>query len=185
MIRFSIFGFEISATFGFLFFTCIFLLNGSPYEVFTAASACIIHELGHCFAAVILNVKFSGMTLWSGGIRIKSDDRIISYGSEIAVLIFGPLFNIIFAAISVAAGIYGSAAINITLAVFNLLPYSSLDGGCIIKAFFDSYEKNGGFIQKITAVFFGIFIIFLCLLTGNLNIALISAIVLLMADELI
>lgn len=184
MLKLRIFGLDAAVTFGFMFTASLFLLLRSSRECIFAASGCIIHELGHCFAAVILNVKFRSLKLWSGGISIERERNIISYNTELAVLLCGPFFNFCFAAICGLNGMIDSSLINLSLAIFNLFPYSSLDGGCIIKGFFEKYEKNGGYIQKITAVFFGVSILFLCIFFRVKNITLISVIVLLTADEL-
>lgn len=184
MLRFSIFDFRVTVTFGFLFTVCVLLLVGSPAVGFSAVAACVIHELGHCFAAVLLDVKFKGVKFWAGGINIQPESRIISYGAEITELFCGPFFNVLFCALFIFTGTSSAAAVNASLAVFNLFPYSSLDGGCILKLIFERHEKNGAVIQKITAVFFSIFI-FILYLTRNADISLLAAVILLTADEFI
>lgn len=133
MIKFDILGIRVSVTFGFLFLASVFVICCPVRTALFVSSACMIHELGHCFAAVILNVKFRKLTLWSGGISITPQSRIISYRSEIIVLISGPLFNLIFAILCAAAGAHDAMKINLTLAVFNMLPFPSLDGGCTVR----------------------------------------------------
>lgn len=159
MIRFKIFGFEVTVTFGFLFVLNILLLIKSPSIGFNAAAACIIHELGHCFAAVILDIRFRCLKLWAGGISIGRDSRMVSYDSEILLLISGPLFNIAFALIYSLTGMHSAAVIHGAIAAFNLLPYSDLDGGCILEALLDRYEKNGRAVQKAAAALTSIVIL--------------------------
>ena len=76
MIKFSVFGFEIAVTFGFLFIISLTALLNSPALAFLALASCVIHELGHCLAAVILNVKMSRITFWSGGIQMRRECRL-------------------------------------------------------------------------------------------------------------
>lgn len=184
MLKFSIFGFRVTVTFGFLFTACILLLTSSCAAGIYAAAACVIHELGHCFAAILMNVRFIGVKFWAGGISIQPENRILSYGAEITELFCGPLFNTLFCALFILTGTPNAAAVNASLALFNLFPYSALDGGCIIKLLFEQHEKNGAAIQKITAVFFSIFILILYL-SGSVDISLCAVAILLTADEFI
>lgn len=185
MVKFHIREFEISITFGFLLVLSLLSLTNSPSLGFIAVSSCIIHELGHSFAAIILNVKIKSLTLWAGGILMQRESRILSIGSELAVLICGPLFNLIFSALYAIYGITDASVINLTLALFNLLPYSSLDGGCIIKGLLERKNLNCNFIQKATAVSFGAIIMALLYFTKTRNITAIATIILLTANELI
>lgn len=184
MVKFHVGRLEISVTFGFLLVLSLLSVTGSLSLGFTAIASCIIHELGHCFASVILNVKIKSLTLWAGGVQIERESRIISIGAELAVLISGPLFNLISAIFYLLFGFNDAAMVNLTLAIFNLLPYSSLDGGCMIKAVLERKSLNVHIIQKVIAVSFGIIILIALFLTRNHNITADATILLLTADEL-
>lgn len=141
MIKFEIWGISVSVTFGFLFLSSVFLICCPTRTALLVSSACLIHELGHCFAAVILNVKFRKLMLWSGGISITPQSRIISYRSEITVLVSGPFFNLVFAGLCAAAKANDAMRINLTLAFFNMLPFKSLDGGCTIRLLKEMFRR--------------------------------------------
>lgn len=184
MVKIHIGRLEISVTFGFLLVFSLLSVTGSPSLGFTAIASCIIHELGHCFASVILNVKIKSLTLWAGGVQMERESRIISIGAELAVLISGPLFNLISVVFYSVYGINDAAMVNLTLAVFNLLPYSSLDGGSIVKVILERKSLNVHIIQKVISVSFGIIILIALFLTGRENITAYATIILLTADEI-
>ncbi len=183
MVKFKIFHFEVSITFGFLLVMSLLSLTNSPSLGFTAVASCIIHELGHCFATVLRNVKIKKIMLWAGGIQMQRDSRIISFSDEIFILLSGPLFNIIFAVIYYYSGMTLAAMVNFMLALFNLLPYSSLDGGCIIKVLFEKHEHNYEVIQKIISLIFGASILVFLYLSKSGNITAIATIMLLTVNE--
>lgn len=184
MLKFNICGLNICVTFGFLFTVSILILTDSPSVRLSAVTACIIHELGHCLTAVILSVKLNSLKLWAGGANIELKSKIISYKKELAVLISGPAFNLLFSAVYMLEGMRDTANIHLMLGFFNLLPFSSLDGGGIIRDFFNYNEKNGLLIQKTAAVLLGVFIILLSFLCFPENILIQATIIILIADEL-
>lgn len=184
MIKFTLSGFDVCVTFGFLLIVSLLAVSDSPALGIAAVTACVIHELGHCFAAVIFNVKFKSLTLWAGGIQIKKEQRITSLKNEIIILICGPAFNITAAFLYLHYGMADACAVNLAAAIFNLLPYSSLDGGSIIKSVLEFYEKNTGF-QKTLAIIFGITVIVFLAVTRNVSLSAVVTIALLTFNELI
>lgn len=138
----------------------------SPSVGAMAVAACIIHELGHCFAAVILNVKIKVVKFWAGGVLIKREERIVSLSHEIVILLFGPLFNVIFAVFYAYCGRYEAAVLGIAFAVFNLLPCRTLDGGSVLSLILERRMKFGAVIQKTICVTIGIATVLFMLVTG-------------------
>lgn len=183
MVKFRIGWLNISVTFGFVLVISLLSAAGSPSLGFTAIASCVIHELGHCFASVILNVKIKSLTLWAGGVQMERESRILSLGTELSVLISGPLFNLVFAVLCSLYGLDSTALVNLSLALFNLLPYSSLDGGCMIRAVLE--RKSLGIIQKITAVASGAVILTALFLTDSRNLTAFATVILLTADEIL
>lgn len=183
MIRFDVFGFELSVTFGFLFVISLLSLIDSPSLGFIAAASCVIHELGHCFAAVILGVRIKGVKFWAGGIKMVREERILSLGNDFIILLSGPVFNFVFAALYGVCSMYSVAAVNLALGIFNLLPYRSLDGGCIIRAFFEYHNIYSEPLLKISALTAGLLICAVFFCAGNTNLTAYATIVLLTAGE--
>lgn len=129
-------GVHFRLTFGFLSVWALLLLQSTFSE--TAAMAfvcCALHELGHIAAMKLFGIHIRGLTLYSGGARLKSDSlALCGTLREISVLAAGPLVNLLLGAAGCFFGNRLFAGINISLLLFNLLPLSSLDGGRILAA---------------------------------------------------
>lgn len=129
-------GVHIRLTFGFLSVWALLLLQSAFSK--TAAMAfvcCALHELGHITAMKLFGIHIRGLTLYSGGVKLRSDSlALCGTLTETAVLAAGPLVNLLLGAAGCFLGNRLFAGVNISLLLFNLLPVSSLDGGRIIAA---------------------------------------------------
>jgi Zn-dependent protease/CBS domain-containing protein len=105
----------------------------------------LLHELGHSWVARHEGIDVDSITLWLFGGVSQLKDRFASAGSEFRVAFSGPLVSlglgVLFVLIALAdlpSAVDGVAAwlgyINLSLAVFNLLPASPLDGGRVLHA---------------------------------------------------
>ena len=111
---------------------------------------CIIHELGHLFAGVLLGMKPEKLELMPFGLSVsfklypKDYNKKISKSNlleikRILVAIAGPLTNFIIVIIS-KTGIIGlidneiCIYANLLIMLFNLIPIYPLDGGRILKS---------------------------------------------------
>jgi Zn-dependent protease len=105
----------------------------------------LLHELGHSWVARREGIEVDSITLWLFGGVAQFKDRFTSAGGEFRVAVTGPLISIalgvVFVSVALAglpSAVDGVAAwlgyINLTLAVFNLLPASPLDGGRVFHA---------------------------------------------------
>jgi Zn-dependent protease len=109
----------------------------------------LLHELGHAVVAHRFGLRVDGITLsWMGGVtRIEGDAH--SPGAEFAIAGVGPLISVAVGGVLwvvrlLVDGAGGGrltvsalgwlAAINLVLAVFNLLPASPLDGGRVLHS---------------------------------------------------
>ena len=103
----------------------------------------IIHELGHVLSAKLRKVRLESLDIGIFGARINLDHAIYSYDDEIAVCIGGPLINLISADIALILAhtlgilnetLYFFIFASLSLALINLLPIKSFDGGRILFA---------------------------------------------------
>lgn len=98
-------------------------------------SGCLLHELGHILAAAIAGTAAENIVLSGTGIIITTEkNAAVPIKRSLFLLLSGPAVNLIFAAITKLLG--GSRLfmmLNLTLCLYNLLPFPSLDGGAVIE----------------------------------------------------
>lgn len=109
----------------------------------------LAHELAHSLVSRRNGIGVRRITLWLFGGVAQLEGEATSPGAEFRIAIAGPLTSVaasaLFGAVAVAADAIGSsnlvvagaawlAGINVTLAVFNLVPGAPLDGGRVLRA---------------------------------------------------
>lgn len=115
------------------------VLNGLEYMLLVAAAAAI-HEAGHIALAAALHVPFASGDGGFFGLSLKYDFSASSYLKETVVSSGGALFNVAACAVTLLVaknpGTYVVFFVfsNISLALFNLLPISPLDGSGILRS---------------------------------------------------
>jgi Zn-dependent protease/CBS domain-containing protein len=109
-------------------------------------SSVVAHELGHSFVAIRQGIDVKSITLFIFGGLASLDKESKTPASAFWVAIAGPLVSLllfgIFAGIGFATAASGPlaaiisvlASVNLSLALFNLIPGLPLDGGNILKA---------------------------------------------------
>ncbi len=108
----------------------------------------LAHELAHALTAQRYGVRVDGITLWLFGGVARLRDEPPTAGADLWIAAVGPLTSLVLGAVfgiaALVAGLLGLgivtlgvlgwlAAINVVLAVFNLIPASPLDGGRILR----------------------------------------------------
>ncbi len=92
--------------------------------------ASLLHEAGHALAMLIVHDRPRCVTMGIFGIRVERDRGCyLSYGAAAVVSLAGPLVNVFCFTLFWRLGQPTAAVIHAGLALFNLLPVSSLDGG--------------------------------------------------------
>ena len=106
---------------------------------FATISSVLLHEAGHMTAALLLGKRITEIRLMPVGINIGLS-AASSYREEFLIAAAGPLMNLLYLAAAVlwmpaeaAASVF---AASLSLAVLNLLPLKSMDGGRIADAVF-------------------------------------------------
>ena len=104
-------------------------------------SSVVLHEFGHALAARRLGIKTESITLYPFGGIARMGDISHHPKQEMTVALAGPAVNI---AISAVAGITWwnlpsppvgiLAALNIAMALFNLIPAYPMDGGRVLRS---------------------------------------------------
>lgn len=99
--------------------------------------AVFVHETAHLIAMKKLNCAPSEIMLIPGSIRIINPKNY-NISKENIILICGPLVNIIFFILFLIPGnepFLKYSAVQLTVALFNLLPSYGLDGGALLYNF--------------------------------------------------
>ncbi len=125
--------------------------GGREWVIGAAASvglfACVmLHELGHAAVALRYGYGVESITLWLLGGVAKPAELPRNWGHEFLIAVAGPAVNVAIVAVcallllvvppldvAVFLLLY-LALLNITLAVFNMLPAFPLDGGRVLRA---------------------------------------------------
>lgn len=126
---------KIHCKFSFGFFALLavyMLLDTKGFGIFML-SGVMIHELGHWAILYSCGGSLERIEFAPYGIRMEKRG-FLSYRAEAAVYAAGACANLITTAICFALKkAEGFAAVNLLLAVFNLLPIGRLDGGVLLK----------------------------------------------------
>ena len=133
------------------FFTIMLILSlilSSSFYALIPLIAATLHELGHISAARARKVTLRKFDVELFGARLSMDNTLCSYTDEITICAAGPLTNLIFAYLvksvtshfkieSPAFEIFIFSSIS--LAIINLLPIRSFDGGRILCAVISNF----------------------------------------------
>ncbi|WP_297960144.1 hypothetical protein [uncultured Ruminococcus sp.] len=134
MISFRLGRTAVRIDFSFLVFNAMVFLVRDGRSVLSFYTVCALHEAGHLAVLTLTGGSAASVCFTAAGIRIDTRKTGASpVLHDMAVLLAGPAVN---AAVYAAMGIMGRggefAALNLMAAVYNMLPYRSLDGGALI-----------------------------------------------------
>ena len=155
-------------------------------EFFMIFSLIIVHEIGHLSLGLYFKWNIKNITIYPFGGCIKFDDKINRpIKEEFLILIFGPIFQVIFFLIIYILFLNGfisyrniniMKSYNLALLIFNLLPIYPLDGGMLVNLLLQekiSYRKS----NKIAIVISFITIILALCIYKNINFLLMSILI--------
>ncbi len=148
----------------------------------------LIHELGHALTARAYGVQTREITLWLLGGVAQLEHIPRSRGAEAVIAIAGPIVSVLLSGLfGLLRGLVPSAAegqfllgylsfVNLSLALFNLLPALPLDGGRILRSLlalnkpYLEATRTAVAISKVAAFALGLLGLFI----GNLFMLLIA-----------
>jgi Zn-dependent protease/CBS domain-containing protein len=107
----------------------------------------VLHELGHSVVAMRYGYEIDSITLWLFGGIASLSEMPEDWRQELAIAVAGPVVSVLLgvgcylALLAVPAGLPAVqfvvgylAVLNVTLAVFNMLPGFPMDGGRVLRA---------------------------------------------------
>lgn len=135
-------GVKFRMDFTFLVFAALVMIIEEGSVCIAFFTVCLVHELGHAGAICLTGGKISSVAFYGTGIRMTPlRGKIIPLKNELFILLAGPAVNALLFMIFRKSEILNRfAVLNLCSAVFNLLPYSSLDGGAAIGLIADSVK---------------------------------------------
>lgn len=150
MITLSLKKCRICLTFGFFFVVALTSLQDNTLGL-VSLGFCILHELGHLVAMSIFGANVTEIRFYGAGISISSSGiSTLPKSYQAIIFLSGPAVNA-----ALALFISGDAsALNLCLAVFNMLPIPYFDGGRLLSLIF----KENSVIPKICAVLSYVFL---------------------------
>lgn len=144
----------------------LLLIDRSPLPLIPIAAA-ILHECGHLAAMRLFGVVPKQIELTFFGMEIRTDLSVLGSFRRGTVFFAGAAVNLISCAFVYFSGTRNFelcffGVCSLSLAVLNLLPISTLDGGCILKEIAVSLAPVHAhtIIKAVSAV--TLFILWLC-----------------------
>lgn len=148
---------KISVRFSFLVFLSLIFLIKNSAVIFSFFTVCAVHEAGHGAALYLTGGRLSAVIFSGTGIKMIPDRTFMpSLKSEIAMLLAGPLANIVlFLILNPLNGGNSFSQLSLCAGLFNLLPYSTLDGGAVLNLLIMHSKYERIFLRLLTAVRLG------------------------------
>ena len=128
-------GMELTADFTAPALLALLSLRMTQREFLQMCAACLLHETAHLLTVLLLGQRPSQLRLSAAGMRLcLKHDALIPMPAMTAVLLSGIAANLIAAGCLSVRGDAAGAGVNLSLALFNLLPFRSTDGGTLLYA---------------------------------------------------
>lgn len=143
MLDFKIKNVNVGISFSFFALFAVLFYSNEGAKILLALMCCMLHEAGHILLMCFYKCTPRELLFYGGGIKLTPNCRILSYQKEIAVLSAGCFLNLLVGIFLLKANTFTDFAVaNITLGLFNLLPFKAFDGGQILKILFDNLQNQ-------------------------------------------
>ena len=140
MICITICGIELAVDFTLPATLALLLLILPQNDVAATIFACLLHELAHFLTLIWYKRKPTQLRISGIGMRLAIPQTALCPMRELAVILLsGVAANFIASASFLYLSKPFSAMTNCTLALFNLLPYRSTDGGTLLFAILEHF----------------------------------------------
>ena len=156
-MEFKIKNTSVKLSFSFVALVLLFIIGEKSSLYYITFLNAFIHELIHIFFIIIFKGEIKEFKISVFGGEIKRNDINHNNIHNAITYISAPLFNIILGSIFLLVTKHKSNFVisNLTLGVFNILPFYSFDGGCFLKSVllcFFSENKTEKVIKAISII---------------------------------
>ena len=133
MVCFTVFGLTLAVDFTAPALLALLSLILPQTALLRTLTACLLHECAHLLAMALTGRKPEMLRLSAAGMLLKMQaPALCPAGAFAVILCAGPAANLLAALLLYRCGSPESAAANLSLALFNLLPSRSTDGGSLL-----------------------------------------------------
>lgn len=160
-------GIELKINLFFLGIAVVYGFLGFGAEMVIIFASVILHEIAHTIVGMLLGIKIAEIEMFPFGGQAKLESfHGLDPSKEIFIAIAGPICSLSIAAVfyflpldSVSVHLEFLIKLNLTLGLFNLLPFLPLDGGRVLRAAlsksigFKRATRIAAFIGKIAGIF--------------------------------
>ena len=112
---------------------CVLLAALPPGQTVWFLLSAAAHESGHIAAMRLCGIPFRGIHTRAGGAVLRWESVSVPYGKELVCAAAGPAVNVLLALVLYRADTVGFA-VNVLLAVYNLLPLHGNDGAVMLAS---------------------------------------------------
>lgn len=170
MIEFNIKKCNVKLSFWFAVVLSLLCICDKQGVIVCSFVCAVLHEMGHVIAMVYLNVNLKKLHFRAYCVDIVFDDCNIKIDKQILIAFSGVICNFVLFVLFLIAFLifnfkvlYVFAICNLSLAIFNILPISSLDGGNIFYLFLlKKFESKTA--EKLVDIFSCVLLITLSIL---------------------
>lgn len=116
--------------------------------------ACVLHESAHFLALSICREKPTELQISGLGMQLCIPQAVVLPLGKLAVIaLAGAAANGIAAVCFAAHGMDTAAAVNVSMGMFNLLPFRGTDGGTLLYAFYEQiFAERGVDVKRVWKV---------------------------------
>lgn len=143
MVCFDLFGLRLALDFTAPAWFALLSLYLPPAALCRTAAACLLHECAHLLVLALTGRKPALLRVSATGLRLETTGTaVMPLRIFAAILLAGPLSNLLTAVLFSASGMRESASVHLSLCGFNLLPFRSTDGGTLLYAWLEQHYAS-------------------------------------------
>lgn len=160
------------------FFLALLSLRLPTGRFLQMLSACLLHETAHLLAIAWMHRKPERLHLSAAGMQLTLKESMLCPVHKLCVILAaGAAANFLAAAGFEALHLPDAAAANLSLGMFNLLPFSGTDGGTLLLALMEQHDcmrhpERPARVMRLLGILTAAGVIAWMCVTGRVNLSL-------------